>query len=99
MDQLRFDNLYDLQNFLRSRDLSFSKKIVNLIYENLNTKDESIPIVKFVIKEDNSSIELNLDRASFISALEENLENFIYHENYEECSKIKETINLLRNNN
>lgn len=99
MDQLRFDNLYDLQNFLRSRDLGFSKKIVNLIYENLNTKDESIPIVEFIVKEDKSSIELNLNRADFINALEENLENFIYHENYEECSRVQETINLLRDIN
>ena len=41
-------------------------------------------------------VSLTIDRKDFITTLEKNLEIFIYHEVYEECTKIQEAINKLK---
>mgnify|MGYP003341546033 FL=1 len=93
---LTVQNYEDFEALIKSKNLKISKAVVENILDNLNTKKRFIYALEITIEDDNKIVSLTIDRKDFIVTLEKNLEIFVYHEAYEECTKIQEAINKLK---
>jgi len=93
---LSVKNYDEFENLIKSKNLKMSKAVVENILNNLNTKKRFIYVLEITIEDENKMVSLTIDRKDFITTLEKNLEIFIYHEVYEECTKIQEAINKLK---
>lgn len=86
----------EFQEMVDNKDFRIAKAIVESILENLNTKKKNVHILSVACVEDQAIYDLTLDRKFFVDTLEENLKYFIEQERYEECQKIVEAINKLK---
>mgnify|MGYP003646908507 FL=1 len=92
-------NVKDSEEFnqlLKDRDIRISKGIVEGILKNLIGKKKNIHVLEIHLKDEDSIVDITVHREDFIMTLEENLQTFIYHEEYEVCSGIQKAINYLK---
>jgi protein-arginine kinase activator protein McsA len=86
----------EFQEMVDNKDFRIANAIVNSILSNLTTKKKNVHILSVNCVEDQAVYDLTLDRKFFTDTLEENLKYFIEQERYEECQKIVEAINKLK---
>jgi protein-arginine kinase activator protein McsA len=86
----------EFQEMVDNKDFRIANAIVNSILSNLTTKKKNVHILSVNCVEDQAIYDLTLDRKFFTDTLEENLKYFIEQERYEECQKIVEAINKLK---
>lgn len=94
--EITVNNSDEFQEMVDNKDFRIAKAIVDSILENLNTKKKNVHILSVACVEDQAIYDLTLDRKFFVDTLEENLKYFIEQERYEECQKIVEAINKLK---
>jgi len=94
--EITVNNSDEFQEMVDNKDFRIAKAIVESILENLNTKKKNVHILSVACVEDQAIYDLTLDRKFFVDTLEENLKYFIEQERYEECQKIVEAINKLK---
>ena len=94
--EITVNNSDEFQEMVDNKDFRIAKAIVESILENLNTKKKNVHILSVTCVEDQAIYDLTLDRKFFVDTLEENLKYFIEQERYEECQKIVEAINKLK---
>jgi len=94
--EITVNNSDEFQEMVDNKDFRIAKAIVESILENINTKKKNVHILSVACVEDQAIYDLTLDRKFFVDTLEENLKYFIEQERYEECQKIVEAINKLK---
>jgi protein-arginine kinase activator protein McsA len=95
-EEIIVNNSDEFQKMVDDKDFRIAHAIVNSILKNLTTKKKNIHILSVSCLEDQAVYDLTLDRKFFTDTLEENLKYFIEQERYEECQKIVEAINNLK---
>jgi protein-arginine kinase activator protein McsA len=88
----------EFQEMINNKDFKICKSIVEGVLANIETKKQHIHVLSVVNLEDNKIYDLTLDRRYFVETLEDNLKHYITQELYEECSKIVDIINILKEN-
>ena len=63
---------------------------------NLNGRKKHVHVLSVNCLEEASTFDITLDRKYFAETLQENLKYYVEQELYEECSKIVEAINTLK---
>lgn len=76
--------------------LEISKTIVKKALANLDSSKRFIHIFDVEVTEDDSILEVTLDRRDMLETLEKNLEIHEYFEEYEGCGEIKKAIDKLK---
>jgi hypothetical protein len=89
-------NSEEFTKLLEEKDLRISKAIVKGILENLVGKRKNIHVLEIYMHDEDHIVDITVHRDDFVKTLEQNLENFIYHEEYEACSGIKKAIDYLK---
>ena len=87
----------EFEELIYGKDLNISKSIVDSILKNLNTTKRHVHVLEVIIENEDKVIDLTVDRKDFIDTLEKNLEIHVYHEEYERCVEIQNTIQQLQN--
>ena len=87
----------EFEELIYGKDLNISKSIVDSILKNLNTTKRHVHVLEIIIENEDKVIDLTVDRKDFIDTLEKNLEIHVYHEEYERCVEIQNTIQQLQN--
>jgi hypothetical protein len=95
-NEITVTNSEEFQEMVDNKDFRIANAIVTSILENLNTKKKNIHILSIVSIEDQEIYDLTLDKKFFADTLEENLKHFIEQERYEECQRIVEAINKIK---
>jgi hypothetical protein len=95
-NEITVTNSEEFQEMVDNKDFRIANAIVTSILENLNTKKKNIHILSVVSIEDQEIYDLTLDKKFFADTLEENLKHFIEQERYEECQRIVEAINKIK---
>jgi protein-arginine kinase activator protein McsA len=95
-EEIVVTNSDEFQEMVDNKDFRIANAIVNSILSNLTTKKKNVHILSVNCVEDQAIYDLTLDRKFFTDTLEENLKYFIEQERYEECQKIVEAINKLK---
>ena len=87
----------ELEEMTEEKDLSISQVIIDRIAETIESEDEMIHIMDIQIDEEEEILEVTLPKSEFKTALERNLVIHEYHEDYENCTKIKNLLNQFYN--
>jgi protein-arginine kinase activator protein McsA len=94
--EITVNNYDEFQEMADNKDFRIAKAIVESILDNITTKKRNIHILSVACVEDNAVYDLTLDRKFFVDTLEENLKYYIEKEQYEQCQKIVDAINKLK---
>jgi protein-arginine kinase activator protein McsA len=97
--EMNVNNIEEFQIMIDNKDFRISESITKTILDNVNTKKKHIHIISINVLENNTVLDLTLEKKFFIETLEENLKFFIERERYEDCQNIVNAINQLKNNN
>jgi hypothetical protein len=81
-----------------NRDFRISEAIVKGILKNINSKRKNVHVLSVTCLEEEEVYDITIERKHFAETLEENLPYYIREEQYEECQKIVNIINELKNN-
>jgi hypothetical protein len=95
-EEITVNNSDEFQEMVDNKDFRIADAIVTSILENLNTKKKNIHILSVINLEDQEIYDLTLEKKFFADTLEENLKHFIEQERYEECQRIVEAINKIK---
>ena len=93
--EFKVKTLEDFQEMVNKKDLNIHKAVIKSILNNLNTRKKNIHIFSVKCDDDNTILDITLEKKYFVSTLKENLEYFEKQELYEECSQINEAITTL----
>ena len=94
--EITVNNSDEFQEMVANKDFRIADAIVTSILGNLNTKKKNIHILSVISLEDQEIYDLTLEKKFFADTLEENLKHFIEQERYEECQRIVEAINKIK---
>lgn len=87
----------ELEEMTQEKDLSISQVIIDRIAETIESEDEMVHIMDIQIDDEEEILEVKLPKSEFKQALERNLIIHEYHEDYENCTKIKNLLNQFYN--
>jgi len=84
----------DFFNTLTNRDFDLIHKLVNSILKAIKNKKKTVDAFE-VMFPDGSSLLFTMKYENFKECLQNCIDDFAKQERYEDCVKIKETINML----
>jgi hypothetical protein len=93
--EFKVKTLEDFQEMVNKKDLNIHKAVIKSILSNLTTRKKNIHMFSVKCADDNTILDITLEKKHFVSTLKENLEYFEKQEMYEECSQINEAITTL----
>jgi protein-arginine kinase activator protein McsA len=88
----------EFEEMVMNKDFRISSSIVDGIFANLNSKKKNIHLLSIIVESENSVFDITIEKKHFAATLEENLPHYVREEKYEECQRIADTINKLKNN-
>lgn len=95
MFTITLNNSEEWERYSEENDFQISEKIVKMILENLNNPKRHYHVMDIEILEEDTVLEVTIDKKFFKEALQKNLKVFEKHERYEECSVIIKAIEHL----
>ena len=95
--EITVNNSDEFQELVDNKDFRISKAIVEGILNNINTKKKHVHVLSITCLEEGEIYDITVERKHFIETLEENLPYYIREEQYEDCQRIVETVNKLKN--
>jgi predicted nucleic acid-binding protein len=94
--EFTLNNSEEFQAMVDRKDFSISKAVVETILANLNTRKQHVHILTVNCLDEGEAYDITLERKHFIDTLQENLKYYVENEKYEDCTKIVEAINTLK---
>ena len=95
--EITVNNSDEFQELVDQKDFRISKAIVDGILDNINSKKKHIHVLSITCLEEGEIYDITVERKHFAETLEENLPYYIREEQYEDCQRIVNTINDLKN--
>lgn len=97
--EILVDNLEELNRLIEEQNFMFAKGIVEGILKNINTDIPEVHLLVISVKSENATYDITVNREDFAETLEENLPHYIREEEYEQCRRIANTIEKLKEGN
>ena len=94
--EFTLNNSEEFQEMVEKRDFSIAKAVVETLLNNLNTLKQHIHVITVICLEENAEYDITLERKYFADTLQENLKYYVENEQYEDCTRIVEAINYLK---
>lgn len=95
--EITVNNSEEFQELVDNKDIRIARAIVNGILENINNKKKHVHVLSVTCLEEGEIYDITVERRHFAETLEENLPYYIREELYEDCQRIVETVNMLKN--
>ena len=95
--EITVSNSEEFQELVDNKDIRIAKAIVGGILENIETKKKHVHVLSVTCLEEGEVYDITVERKHFAETLEENLPYYIREELYEDCKRIKDTVEKLKN--
>ena len=95
--EITVNNTEEFQELVDNRDFRIAKAIVSGILDNIDSKKKHIHVLSVTCLEEGEIYDITVERKHFAETLEDNLPYYIREEQYEDCQRIVETVNKLKN--
>lgn len=95
--EITVQNTDEFQEMVDNRDFRLSEAIVSGILKNINGKKKHVHVLSVTCLEEGEIYDITVERKHFAETLEENLPYYVREEKYEDCQKIINVINELKN--
>jgi hypothetical protein len=96
--EITVQNTDEFQEMVDNRDFRLAEAIVSGILKNINGKKKHVHVLSVTCLEEGEIYDITVERKHFAETLEENLPHYVREERYEDCQKIVNIINELKNN-
>jgi len=96
--EITVQNTDEFQEMVDNRDFRLAEAIVSGILKNINGKQKHVHVLSVTCLEEGEIYDITVERKHFAETLEENLPHYVREERYEDCQKIVNIINELKNN-
>jgi hypothetical protein len=90
--EFEVNTIKEFQELVDKKDFSISQAIVDSILSNIKTRRKNIHVLSVKCLDENTILDITLEKSHFADSLKENLKYFIENEMYEECQKISDAI-------
>ena len=97
MTEITVNNTDEFQELVDNKDFRIAKAIVDGILDNVDTKKKHVHVLSVNCLEEGEIYDITVERKHFIETLEENLPYYIREEQYEDCQRIVNAVNKLKN--
>lgn len=94
--EFTLNNSEEFQEMINNKDFRIAQAIVETILNNIATKKKHVHVLSVSCLEENATYDITLERRHFVDTLEENLKYYVENELYEDCTKIVQAINKLK---
>jgi hypothetical protein len=91
------DNIEDWESFSQEHDLEISQCIIDVALKNLDSKKRFYHVMDVECEEEDTILEITLDKKEMINTLETNLLIQERYEQYETCAQVIKAIKYLKN--
>jgi hypothetical protein len=95
LKEFKVATISEFQELVNKKDFRISNIVVNSILNNLKTHKKQIKVFSVKCVEENTILDVNLEKREFIDTLKCNLVYFEDREMYEVCQQINEGIKIL----
>lgn len=95
--EITVQNTDEFQEMVDNRDFRLSEAIVSGILKNINGKKKHVHVLSVTCLDEGEIYDITVERKHFAETLEENLPYYVREEKYEDCQKIINIINELKN--
>ena len=95
--EITVQNTDEFQEMVDNKDFRISEAIVSGILKNINGKKKHVHVLSVTCLEEGEIYDITVERKHFAETLEENLPHYVREERYEDCQKIVNIINELKN--
>jgi hypothetical protein len=93
--EFKVNAMSEFQELVDAKDFSISRAVVDSILSNLKTRKKHVHVLSVKCIEENTILDITLEKSHFIDTLKDNLSYFEDREMYEECAKIHNGIKTL----
>jgi protein-arginine kinase activator protein McsA len=93
--EFKVNAMSEFQELVDAKDFSISRAVVDSILSNLKTRKKHVHVLSVKCIEENTILDITLEKSHFIDTLKDNLTYFEDREMYEECAKIHNGIKTL----
>lgn len=94
---IKVSTYQDFLDLTQNKKFYIAKTIVDSVLDNISTNRNSVPIFEVNVEDEGEIYTLSMERSEFQSVLERNLKHYEQEEQFEDCIKIKNAINYLKN--
>ena len=94
--EITLNNSEEFQEMVDRKDFVISKAVVESILSNLNGRKKHVHVLSVNCLEEEAIFDITLERKYFADTLQENLKYYVENEQYEDCTRIVEAINYLK---
>jgi len=95
--EITVQNTDEFQEMVDNKDFRLSEAIVSGILKNINGKKKHVHVLSVTCLDEGEIYDITVERKHFAETLEENLPYYVREERYEDCQKIVNIINELKN--
>ena len=95
--EITVQNTDEFQEMVDNKDFRLSEAIVSGILKNINGKKKHVHVLSVTCLDEGEIYDITVERKHFAETLEENLPYYVREEKYEDCQKIINVINELKN--
>lgn len=95
--EITVQNTDEFQEMVDNKDFRLSEAIVSGILSNINSKKKHVHVLSITCLDEGEIYDITVERKHFAETLEENLPYYVREERYEDCQKIVNIINELKN--
>ena len=96
MKTFYIDSVEDWELFAQEYDLEISQCIIEVALKSLDSKKRFHHVMDIEVEEDDTVLEITLDKKEIINTLETNLLIQEHYEQYETCAQVVEAIEYLK---
>ena len=93
--EFKVATMNEFQEMVDNKDFSITQAVVESILGNLKTRKKHVHVLSVKCVEEETILDITLEKAHFIDTLKDNLKYFEEKEMYEECQKIHNSIKFL----
>jgi hypothetical protein len=86
----------EFQEMVDNKDFRIAEAVVEGILANIDSKKRFVHLLSIICDEENSIYDITVEKKFFAETLEENLPYYVREERYEDCKRIADTINILK---
>lgn len=97
MTEITVNNTDEFQELVDNKDFRIAKAIVDGILDNIDSKKKHIHVLSVTCLEEGEIYDITVECKHFVETLEENLPYYIREEQYEDCQRIVNAVNKLKN--
>jgi hypothetical protein len=95
--EITVNNTEEFQELVDQKDFRIAQAIVKGILDNVTSNKKYVHVLSITCLEEGEIYDITVERKHFASTLEENLPYYVREERYEDCSKITQAIEVLKN--